>query len=75
MARLAASAIALMVVALAGAGASADSFPPYANHTVGGAAGWVFDAANKKARTNYSTWASKRSFFIGDYLSGVSSSP
>ncbi|CAA6659945.1 unnamed protein product [Spirodela intermedia] len=57
MARVAAAAVALMVVALAAAGASADSFQPYTNHTVGGAAG-----------TDYSAWASKRSFFVGDYL-------
>ncbi|CAA7396266.1 unnamed protein product [Spirodela intermedia] len=68
MATVAAAAVALMVVALAAAGASADSFQPYTNHTVGGAAGWVFNAVSKKASTDYSAWASKRSFFVGDYL-------
>ncbi|XP_073014028.1 early nodulin-like protein 18 [Typha latifolia] len=42
--------------------------PPYANHTVGGPAGWFFDSATNSSSANYSTWASNQSFYLGDYL-------
>ena len=58
------AALALMVVALS---TTADSV----NHTVGGAAGWVFNTSINKAIIDYSLWASKITFFTGDYLSGI----
>ncbi|OAY64994.1 hypothetical protein ACMD2_17702 [Ananas comosus] len=50
------------------AAAAADTAPPYANHTVGGAAGWFFNATANASATNYSAWAATQSFYLGDYL-------
>lgn len=40
----------------------------YTNHTVGGPAGWSFDAINNISATNYSTWAANKTYNLGDYL-------
>ncbi|XP_052192074.1 cucumber peeling cupredoxin-like [Diospyros lotus] len=40
----------------------------YSNHTVGGAAGWLFNATTKTAAANYSAWAASQTFNLGDYL-------
>lgn len=41
----------------------------YTNHTVGDAAGWFFNSTNNKTSTDYSAWAAKQTFNLGDYLS------
>lgn len=41
----------------------------YTNHTVGGPAGWSFDAINNISATNYSSWAANQTYNLGDYLS------
>lgn len=40
----------------------------YTNHTVGDAAGWFFNSTNNKTSTDYSAWAAKQTFNLGDYL-------
>ncbi|XP_004492656.1 early nodulin-like protein 18 [Cicer arietinum] len=40
----------------------------YRNHTVGGTAGWFFNATSNTSATNYSSWASTQTFSLGDYL-------
>ncbi|XP_039125898.1 early nodulin-like protein 1 [Dioscorea cayenensis subsp. rotundata] len=42
--------------------------PPYVNHTVGGAAGWIFNVSSNISAVNFSDWAKSQSFFLGDYL-------
>ncbi|KAK1319740.1 hypothetical protein QJS10_CPB04g00237 [Acorus calamus] len=59
----------LIAAAFITAALAADpSPPPYTNHTVGGAAGWFFFDKNATSATNYSDWASKQSFNLGDFL-------
>ncbi|KAK4379326.1 hypothetical protein RND71_001188 [Anisodus tanguticus] len=41
----------------------------YTNHTVGGTAGWFYNIATQKASSDYSAWAAKQTFNLGDYLS------
>lgn len=41
----------------------------YHNHTVGGTAGWFFNATTNTPATNYSSWAANQTFNLGDYLS------
>ncbi|KAG5626808.1 hypothetical protein H5410_012026 [Solanum commersonii] len=40
----------------------------YTNHTVGGSAGWFFDVNTQKASADYSAWAAKQTFNLGDTL-------
>ncbi|CAN4125734.1 unnamed protein product [Withania somnifera] len=40
----------------------------YTNHTVGGPAGWFFNITTEKASADYSAWAAKQTFNLGDYL-------
>ncbi|RZC83628.1 hypothetical protein C5167_046417 [Papaver somniferum] len=40
----------------------------YTNHTVGGASGWYFNRSSNKSITDYSKWASGKTFNLGDYL-------
>lgn len=40
----------------------------YTNHTVGGPAGWFFDITTQKASADYSAWAAKQTFNLGDTL-------
>ncbi|KAL8114271.1 hypothetical protein AgCh_021211 [Apium graveolens] len=40
----------------------------YTNHTVGGAAGWFFNADTSTPAAKYSDWAAKQTFYLGDYL-------
>lgn len=51
--------------------AAASQTPPtaYTNHTVGGPAGWFFNATNNISTTNYSSWAASQTFNLGDFLS------
>jgi hypothetical protein len=61
-----------MIALLISAAAAASTAPPataYTNHTVGGAAGWLFDALTNTSATNYSAWAVSQTFNLGDYLS------
>ncbi|KAA0040008.1 cucumber peeling cupredoxin-like [Cucumis melo var. makuwa] len=48
----------------------ASQTPPtaYTNHTVGGPAGWFFNATNNISTTNYSSWAASQTFNLGDFL-------
>lgn len=61
------------IIALLIAAAAAASDPPpataYTNHTVGGSAGWLYDAAKNASTTNYSAWAATQTFNLGDFLS------
>lgn len=41
----------------------------YTNYTVGGAAGWFFNATANNSVTNYSAWAATQTFNLGDFLS------
>ena len=43
----------------------------YTNHTVGGDAGWFFNATTTTSATNYSSWAANQTFSLGDYLSNL----
>lgn len=47
---------------------AASPAPPYKNHTVGGAAGWFFNATSNSTSGNYSSWAATETFYLGDYL-------
>ncbi|KAK1270227.1 hypothetical protein QJS04_geneDACA012604 [Acorus gramineus] len=59
----------LIAAAFITAALAADPSPPqYTNHTVGGAAGWFFFDKKNTSATNYSDWASKESFNLGDFL-------
>lgn len=40
----------------------------YTNHTVGGSAGWFFNIKTQKASADYSAWAAKQTFNLGDTL-------
>ncbi|KAK1376274.1 cucumber peeling cupredoxin-like [Heracleum sosnowskyi] len=40
----------------------------YTNHTVGGAAGWFFNADTGTPAAKYSDWATNQTFNLGDYL-------
>lgn len=40
----------------------------YTNHTVGGAAGWFFNADTATPAAKYSDWAATQTFNLGDYL-------
>lgn len=40
----------------------------YTNHTVGGDAGWVFNATTNTSATNFTAWAASQTFNLGDYL-------
>ena len=67
---MAATNLRLIVAALlVMAAAAADT---YTNHTVGGDAGWFFDSATNKTSADYSAWAAKSTFNLGDYLSKCS---
>lgn len=44
----------------------------YTNHTVGGAAGWFFNADTSTPAAKYSDWAAKQTFNLGDFLSNFS---
>ncbi|XP_022959198.1 cucumber peeling cupredoxin-like [Cucurbita moschata] len=50
--------------------AAASQTPPtaYSNHTVGGPAGWFFNATKNISATNYSSWAASQTFNLGDFL-------
>lgn len=53
----------LTLIALLITGAAA-----YTNHTVGGNAGWLFDATTNTTAIKYSDWAANQKFNLGDYL-------
>ncbi|KAI3985284.1 hypothetical protein MKX01_033598 [Papaver californicum] len=40
----------------------------YTNHTVGDASGWYFNRSSNSSITDYSEWASGKTFNLGDYL-------
>ncbi|XP_059312724.1 early nodulin-like protein 18 [Lycium ferocissimum] len=61
------SMVFLVVVALFSNGATSQS-TGYTNHTVGGPAGWFYNIATKKASSDYSAWAAKQTFNLGDCL-------
>lgn len=48
--------------------AAASQSTGYTNHTVGGPAGWFFNITTEKASADYSAWAAKQTFNLGDYL-------
>ncbi|XP_065009330.1 early nodulin-like protein 18 [Musa acuminata AAA Group] len=60
--------VLFMVVSFTTSAGDSPPAPPYANHTVGGAAGWFFNSTSNSSVTNYSDWASTQNFFLGDYL-------
>ncbi|KQJ86800.1 blue copper protein [Brachypodium distachyon] len=62
--------VAILASPAAAQGAPAASPVPaaYKNHTVGGAAGWFFNATSNSTSGNYSSWAAAETFFLGDYL-------
>ncbi|KAK4371940.1 hypothetical protein RND71_007324 [Anisodus tanguticus] len=61
------SMVFLVVIALL-FNAAASQSTGYTNHTVGGPAGWFFNIATQKASSDYSAWAAKQTFNLGDYL-------
>ncbi|KAJ7951026.1 cucumber peeling cupredoxin-like [Quillaja saponaria] len=56
----------LMVIALFITAAAAAT--GYTNHTVGGAAGWFFNATTNRSATSYPAWAADQTFNLGDYI-------
>ncbi|XP_009776438.1 early nodulin-like protein 18 [Nicotiana tabacum] len=48
--------------------AASQSTAKYTNHTVGGPAGWFYNINTKKTSADYSAWAAKQTFNLGDYL-------
>ncbi|XP_047955085.1 lamin-like protein [Salvia hispanica] len=61
-----AAPIRLFVAALiVAAAAAADT---YTNHTVGGDAGWFFNATANKTSADYTAWVANTTFNLGDYL-------
>ncbi|KAL2477926.1 early nodulin-like protein 18 [Forsythia ovata] len=58
-----AAAVALLIN-----GATSDGTSKYTNHTVGDSAGWFFNSTTNKTSTDYSAWAAKQTFNLGDYL-------
>ncbi|KAL6851876.1 hypothetical protein ACP4OV_020061 [Aristida adscensionis] len=69
---VAAAAAVVLAAVLAttahGATPAEDDAPAYRNHTVGGAAGWLFDAKTNASSGNYSSWAAGETFYLGDFL-------
>ncbi|KAJ8632697.1 hypothetical protein MRB53_026033 [Persea americana] len=61
-------AISAVLLLLQMASAASDSLPPYTNHTVGGPAGWLFNANSNNPSANYSIWAANQTFNLGDFL-------
>ncbi|CAN6485100.1 unnamed protein product [Victoria cruziana] len=59
--------LALMAAVLTAA-SMASSGAAYTNYTVGGAAGWLYDAQTHRAATDYQAWAKKSTFNLGDFL-------
>lgn len=57
-----------MAVIVIIAAASTTAAAAYTNHTVGGAAGWLFNAATNTSSTNYTSWSNSQAFSLGDYL-------
>ncbi|GER46428.1 early nodulin-like protein [Striga asiatica] len=62
-----ATGIRLIVVALLISAAAATG-GAYTNHTVGGAAGWLFNSATNETSADYRAWAANQTFNLGDYL-------
>ena len=65
-------AISAVLLLLQMASAASDSLPPYTNHTVGGPAGWLFNANSNNPSANYSIWAANQTFNLGDFLGKIS---
>ncbi|XAR63145.1 hypothetical protein NMG60_11022983 [Bertholletia excelsa] len=57
--------IALLVTVVASAAPAATV---YTNHTVGDNLGWFFNATTNTSSANYTSWAAKQTFNLGDYL-------
>jgi hypothetical protein len=53
---------------LIGGAASETPVSAYANHTVGGPAGWLFDPATNRSAADYTAWATNQTFSLGDFL-------
>ncbi|KAG9445193.1 hypothetical protein H6P81_016533 [Aristolochia fimbriata] len=58
----------LLALLVACASGQSTSPPGYANHTVGGSAGWFFNSTTETPSANYSIWAQSLKFNLGDYL-------
>lgn len=60
----------LTVIAVMLTAAASQTTPTgYANHTVGGRAGWFFNSTTNTSAANYSSWAATQTFNLGDFLS------
>lgn len=60
----------LTVIAVMLTAAASQTTPTgYANHTVGGSAGWFFNSTTNTSAANYSSWAATQTFNLGDFLS------
>ncbi|KAF7847416.1 hypothetical protein BT93_L2987 [Corymbia citriodora subsp. variegata] len=61
------TALALCLL-LAAASSFSSAAAAYANYTVGGNSGWLFNETSNATSANYSTWAASQTFNLGDYL-------
>lgn len=61
------TALALFLF-LAAASSAPSAAAAYANYTVGGNSGWLFNETTNATSTNYSAWAASQTFNLGDYL-------
>ncbi|KAK9144420.1 hypothetical protein Sjap_004323 [Stephania japonica] len=55
----------LLVLIIAAAATTASA---YTNHTVGDAAGWLYNNSTSSPAADYSKWAASQSFSLGDFL-------
>ncbi|CAI9770293.1 unnamed protein product [Fraxinus pennsylvanica] len=60
--------LAMAAMALLINGAASDGTTRYTNHTVGDSAGWVFNSNTNKTSADFTAWAAKQTFNLGDFL-------
>lgn len=58
----------VVTILLISAAASATPAAAYTNYTVGGPAGWFFNATTNTSSTDFSKWAANQTFNLGDFL-------
>lgn len=62
------TALALFLFLAAAASSAPSAAAAYANYTVGGNSGWLFNETTNATSTNYTAWAASQTFNLGDYL-------
>ncbi|KAH7849337.1 hypothetical protein Vadar_016490 [Vaccinium darrowii] len=65
---MAATMVVITTLSIATVKSATPAATEYANHTVGGVAGWLFNDTASTSYANYSSWAANQTFNRGDYL-------